>query len=398
MKVLQVNCVYRSGSTGKIVYDLHSAYQSRGIDSYVCYGRGTRVAEKNVYKTASEMISKGYNLISRVTGIQYGGAWGSTQYLINRIKKIKPDVVHLHCINGFFVNIYRLLDFLKKASIPTVLTLHAEFMYTGSCGYALECEQWKMPGGCKICPQLREATNSYFFDRTETAWKKMKKAFEDFPYLQIVSVSPWLECRARQSAIMEGMSHYCVLNGIDTENTFYYRAKSQLRKELGLEGKKVVLYVTAAFSEFKGANYILRLAEQMPDVIFLVVGNKENIGSHPDNLWPVGRVEDQKVLAEYYAMADVTVLTSKRETFSMICAESLSCGTPISLPQFSSFCMYGDLAQLEKLTEDALDNAAYRDKRLISQKAAQAYSKQQMCDGYISVYERLLDEYKRKET
>ena len=34
-------------------------------------------------------------------------------------------------------------------------------------------------------------------------------------------------------------------------------------------------------------------------------------------------------LAEYYSLVDVTVITSFHETFSMVVAESLSCGTPI---------------------------------------------------------------------
>ena len=39
MKVLQVNCVYDYGSTGKITKDLHEGLIKRGIDSVVLYGR-----------------------------------------------------------------------------------------------------------------------------------------------------------------------------------------------------------------------------------------------------------------------------------------------------------------------------------------------------------------------
>lgn len=403
MKILQVNCVYKSGSTGKIVYDLHCAYKECGIESYVCYGRGADIIENNVYKTAGEVVSKGYNLISRFTGIQYGGSFRATNRLIHIIKRINPDIVHLHCINGFFVNIYSLLNYLKEQKIKTVLTLHAEFMYTGSCGYALDCNQWKNESGCKKCPQLREATGSYFLDRTHTAWQKMKKAFDGFDDIIIVSVSPWLEKRARESSILCNKEHKCVLNGIDTKDTFFYRDAQELRRELGLENKRIALHVTAAFQEFKGSNYILELAKRMPDVVFVVVGNRENIPQCPKNIIPIGRIEDQSLLAQYYSMADVTVLTSKKETFSMVCAESLACGTPvagfkagapetISLPQYSAFCEYADIEQLEHLIENMLGNPIFADKEKISGIAVQAYSKRKMSSGYLEIYEGLINE------
>ena len=114
MKVLQINSVYGKGSTGKITQDLHRALQDRGIDSVVCYGRGGKVREPGVYKTCGELYSKCNNLLSRFTGIMYGGCFFSTNRLIRIIQKEKPDVVHLQCINGYFVNIYRLVIWLKK--------------------------------------------------------------------------------------------------------------------------------------------------------------------------------------------------------------------------------------------------------------------------------------------
>ena len=150
MKVLQVNCVYQKGSTGKIVYDIHRVLQDEQIESVVCYGRGEKI--DGAYKTCSELYAKCNNLRSRLTGLMYGGCYLSTAKLIRIIRKEQPDVVHLHCINGYFVNIYRLITWLKKNKIRTVLTLHAEFMHTGNCGYSVDCEQWKT--GCKKMPPL----------------------------------------------------------------------------------------------------------------------------------------------------------------------------------------------------------------------------------------------------
>ena len=117
MKVLQVNCVYKKGSTGKIVADLHEYYLQNGIDSYVVYGRGDRVEEPNVYKCATEIGSKIRNVLSRYTGNVYGMGKGGLRRTIAYIKRVSPDVVHLQCINGYFVDIYGLLQYLKKQNM-----------------------------------------------------------------------------------------------------------------------------------------------------------------------------------------------------------------------------------------------------------------------------------------
>ena len=93
MKILQINCVYNTGSTGKIVKDIHNELLQRGIESIVCYGRGEKSAEEGVYKTCGELYSKLNNLRSRFTGIMYGGCGISTHRLISIIKKEKPDSI-----------------------------------------------------------------------------------------------------------------------------------------------------------------------------------------------------------------------------------------------------------------------------------------------------------------
>ncbi len=401
MKVLQVNCVYNTGSTGKIVYDVHTELLKHGEESVVCYGRMTKTADTNVYKTCGELYSKFNNLLTRFTGIMYGGCFFSTNKLISIIKKEKPDIVHLHCINGYFVNIYRLITWLKKSKIKTVLTLHAEFMHTANCGYALECERWKT--GCGKCPVYKKETKSFFFDRTACSWQKMKKAFDGFnENLIVTSVSGWLMDRAKQSPILSDKEHVVVLNGLDTD-VFSLRHTENLRKSFGSIGEKVVLFVTPAFSldknHIKGGYYVFELAKQMPEVKFVVVGNQNSEIQLPKNVIDVGRVEGKKALAEYYSLANVTVLPSKKETFSMVTAESLCCGTPvvgfkaggpetITIPEYSKFVEYGDLSALKDSLEEFL--AKEWPSSEISEKAAKKYDKTIMFEDYYSVYKKLV--------
>lgn len=407
MKILQVNVVYKKGSTGKITHDLHKGLLDAGIESIVCYGRGELVNEPGVYKTCPEWYSKLNNALSRVTGIMYGGCFFSTNKLISIIKKEQPDIVHLQCINGYFVNIYRLVNWLKKNHIKTVLTLHAEFMYTGGCGHSIECDQWSTHEGCghSGCPRWRSETKSLFVDRTAAMWHKMKDAFDGFEELTVVSVSPWLMERAQRAPILAGKKHCVIYNGLDT-SVFHPYDTQDLREKHHCGDKKVVFHATPYFSSdpnhLKGGYYVLELAKQMPDAVFIVAGEPEKGIQVPPNVILLGRVASQELLARYYSMADVTLLTSKRETFSMVTAESLCCGTPvvgfkagapeqIAIPEYSRFVEQGDISALRACTNDFLaepvDDA-------LSAVAKDKYSIQNTITRHISLYSNFVGDKK----
>lgn len=399
MKVLQVNNVYKKGSTGKITYDIHFELLKRGIESVVCYGRGEKINEPHVYKTCGEGYSKTNHLLSEFTGVMYGGCFFSTNKLIKIIKKEKPDVVHLQCINGYFVNIYRLVSWLKKHDIKTVLTLHAEFMYTANCGHALDCDKWQT--GCGHCPRLKQETKSFFIDGTHKSWMKMKKAFDGFnDNLIVTSVSPWLMERAKLSPILNDKKHEVVLNGVNTD-VFHFYDTAELRSQMGLNGVKVIFHATPSFDDninnIKGGYYVLKLAEKMlnENVKFVVAGNYPDGLKVPSNVILLGKVSNQELLAKYYSMADVTLLTSKKETFSMVTAESLCCGTPvvgfkagapeqISIPEYSSFVDFGNIDVLINVCEMVLLKVF--NKRTISKTAKALYSLSKMCDKYRGIY------------
>lgn len=405
MKVMQINCVYKKGSTGKIIYDIHQYLQDNGIESLVCYGRGPKINEPNVYKTCGEFYSKINNLLSRFTGLMYGGCVFSTNKLIRIIKNETPDIVHLHCINGYFVNIYKIISFLKKHHIKTVLTLHAEFMYTGNCGYALECEQWRV--GCKKCPRYRIETRSLFIDNTSLSWKKMKESFENFNDIMICSVSPWLQKRSQVSSVLGDKKNITILNGIDT-STFRYNYNEEIKTKLNIINKKVVFYVTSSFSDeknhIKGGCYVIELAKCFlktdTDVQFVVASKSKKPEKLPSNIIWLGNIENQVELAEYYSMADVTILTSKKETFSMVVAESLCCGTPvvgfkagapelITIDEFSSFIPQGDSEKLFKELQEFLYNKVW-DKEKISIEAKKKYGKDVMGENYLKLYQEMM--------
>jgi len=405
MKILQINVRYNYGSTGKMTKEIHQALLDSGDQSVVLYGRKDNFEDENVHKVCTEFYAKLNNLRSRFDGLMYGGCYFSTNRIISMIKKEKPDIVHLQCINGYFVNIYRLVNWLKNNKIKTVLTLHAEFMYTANCAHALDCSKWV--NGCKNCERFKKETKSLFFDRTEKSFEKMKNAFEGFEdNLTVVSVSPWLHSRAVQSEILKDKKHTVICNGVDTD-IFKFRHSESIKKELGIKDEKIVFHATAMFSDeaghFKGGRYIIELAERMKNKpVKFVIAGKNNVSSQlPDNIIVLGEINDQNKLAEYYSAADVTVITSKKETFSMICAESLCCGTPvagfkagapelISMTDYSEFAEYGDVDSLENIVNVWTQKDC--DKFCVSFAAEKIYSCKKMIDSYKKVYQEMIYE------
>ena len=399
MKILQVNSVYPLWSTGKITHDIHVELLKNHYESIVCYGLGDTIIADNIHKISSRLECKLNRIWSRISGILYGGGWIATLKLIHIIKREKPDVVHLQCINGYFVNIYQLITYLKKHRIKTILTLHAEFMYTANCGHALDCERWRT--GCGKCPRLKQETKSLGIDATAYSWHRMAKAFQDFDKdLVVVSVSPWLKERASQSPILRNKKHEVVLNGLDT-SVFHYWPTTTVRQQFSIsEREKIVFHVTPNFTNnpenLKGGIYVIELAKQMPHVKFIVAGPTLGSKPHvPDNMILLGSIEDSNYLSQLYSAADITILTSKRETFSMVCAESLSCGTPIvgfkagapeqiSLPDYSCFVEYGNIDSLRHATENFLTQSFNR--KEIEEKARERYSKEVMAQNYIKLY------------
>lgn len=403
MKILQVNSVYPLWSTGKITHDIHTVLLEEGYQSIVCYGLGETVSAPNTYKVSTRLETKLNRIWARLTGVMYGGNWFATRRLIQIIKEEHPDIVHLQCINGYFINIYRLITFLKKNNIKTVITLHAEFMYTANCGHALDCERWKH--GCGQCPRLKQETRSLLFDSTAYSWKKMQQAFDGFDKnLCISSVSPWLQTRALQSPILGKKKNQVILNGIDT-SIFNFINNSSIYNELGIHrADTIVFHVTPNFNDdtnnLKGGKYVIELAKRLPHIKFIVAGpSYGKVPSIPSNIIRLGAVTDPHKLAQLYSIAQITVLTSKKETFSMVCAESLSCGTPIvgflagapeqiSLSEYSTFVEYGQIDRLQSAVEKFLSQSF--DKNAISQKAREKYSREVMAKSYINLYQNML--------
>lgn len=398
MKVLliDVNCKY--SSTGKIIYDLYSYVNQRG-EAAICYGRGPKINEKNIFKFGLDVETKLHALLTRFTGYTGCFSFFSTRRLISYIRKFKPDIVHIHELHAYFVNIKPLLEFLKKEKIKTVMTLHCEFAYTGKCGYSSECEKWKTE--CGNCPQLRNYVSTLWFDHTKKMFLQKKECFSGFEEFVVTTPSAWLSERTEDSFLKQYPIH-TIYNGIDTR-IFHPVDASELRKKYGIkDDQKVVLALAPnLMSARKGGKLVLQLAsrEKCKNIFFVLVGVDGDRHCDLENVTLEGPIYDQNLLAQYYSLANVFVICSSKENFPTTCIEAQCCGTPVygfdtggtvetSLAGKENFVKYGDVDALAELITVALKKEKNSSEK-IARAAKEKFSRDVMCKNYERIYFQL---------
>lgn len=397
MRVLfiDVNCKY--SSTGKIVYDLYNAVNKNGDETAICYGRGEKIKEKNIFKFGLDIETYAHAFLTRITGFTGCFSPISTWRLLRFIKKFKPDVVHVHELHAYFVNIVPLFKYLKRHNIKTVCTLHCEFMYTGKCGHSVDCERWKTE--CEKCPHLKDYPSSMFFDHTKYMFREKKKHLAAISDLTIVTPSEWLANRCKKSFLGDREIHV-VHNGIDTE-TFSPQDTTELKRKHNIsEDEKVVLAVAPnIMSENKGGRHVLALAEKMKDesVRFILIGADEEVKCDNPRVEVLGRIYDKELLAQYYSMADVFVICSERENFPTTCIEAQCCGTPVcgfengggretKVSDYGDFVSYADVDALRSIVVATLSVMNTEKRKEIRKIAEKEFSSKAMAEKYLILY------------
>lgn len=397
---IDVNC--KNSSTGKIVYDLYTQSREDGHEAAICYGRGPVVEGDQIYKFGLDWETRFHALMTRLTG--WTGCFSpfSTRRLIRFLDNFCPDVVHIHELHAYFVNLKPLLRYLAEQHIPVVQTLHCEFTYTGKCGHAYECENWKHQ--CGNCPHLRDYPMTLWFDHTAAMQEEKKRLFSALGKLVITAPSGWLAERARKSFLGD-REIQVVHNGIDTAGMFHPQPCEHLREKyhIGPEEKVVLAVAPDLMSQRKGGRWVLRLAQAMAQepIRFVLVGVSDLSEIFPANVTAVGLIRDQRELAAHYSLADCFVICSERETFSMTCAESLCCGTPVAgfcsgapetvfLPPTAGFVPYGDLEALAAQVRAQMETGLSKEK--IYQDGRRRYSVETMYQQTLALYYRLTGE------
>lgn len=408
MKVLLANWVYNWGSTGYIIRDLKNEFTAMGHKAIVAAAESYGAPEDGVFVFAKPYEWKIMSRLARLGWPRFKGSKLASKRLIRIIEREKPDVVNLHLLHGARLDLYYLLKYLGQHHIKTVVTNHAELYYTGSCGYSYSCNQW-VNNECGNCPDKKYATYAYVFANPHLHWSLMKKAFSYFDKgnLTFTAVSPWVQERFYQSPIVNGFDCSVVLNGIDIGVFSKKTNNTDFLNKIGENISDYVLHVTASFNperkdDVKGGYYLVELAKRMPEFNFVVVCTAvKGVDQLPPNIFIWGKAKDQNELAQLYSNAKMTVLVSRRETFSMVTVESLCCGTPlvgfkaggpesIALKEASFFVDQEDVLGLASAIKRMMNMSI--DRNLLSEQAKEMYSARAMAKGYLSVYDEFLKE------
>lgn len=330
MKILQINCVAGIRSTGRICSDIADILRENGHECKIAYGR-LNTPEK--YREISFKTESTLGVLFHIFGslILDNAGFASkraTKKLIKQIEEYNPDLIHLHNIHGYYLNIEMLFAYLKRANKPIVWTLHDCWSFTGHCAYfdSVSCEKWKTQ--CENCPAKREYPPSFVLDRSAWNYAKKKQLFTPIENMTLVTPSKWLADLVKESFLKDKPVEV-IPNGIDL--TQFKPTEGDFRERYGLEGKKIVLGVASIWEKRKGLADFYRLAELLDGEyqIVLVGLSKQQIKKLPANVIGITRTNSVRELAEIYTAADVFVNPSVQETQGLTTVEALACGTPV---------------------------------------------------------------------
>lgn len=326
--LLQINSVVNSGSTGRIAEDIGQLAVSKGWNSYIAYGRNERPSKSNLIKIGTDWDVKMHGMQTRLFDNHGFASKKATRKFIKEVERIKPSIIHLHNIHGYYINIEILFNYLVKTNIPVIWTLHDCWSFTGHCAYFsfAGCDKWRTQ--CFECPLKSSYPASLLIDNSKRNYNKKKGLFNSVQDLTLVPVSYWLGELVEES-FLNRYPMKVIQNGIDI-NTFSIKETENIRAKYNLKDRFVILGVAGIWDKRKGLDDFIKLYHQIDEneAIVLVGLSSDQIKTLPKDIIGIERTESVEELAQLYSMADVYFNASVEETFGLTTVEAFACGTP----------------------------------------------------------------------
>lgn len=214
MKILMINSVCGYGSTGKIVADLARGIEKSGDECWIAYGRGGAPEDLHTYRIGDDLGVYMHGVLSRIMDKHGFYSSYATKTFIRWMKQYNPDVIHLHNLHGYYINIELLFQALKELDKPVIWTLHDCWAFTGHCAYFdfCGCDKWKTQ--CEHCIQKKEYPTSLVVDNSRENYIRKKAAIGQLDKLEVVTPSEWLKQLVEKS-FLNRYPVQVVKNGID---------------------------------------------------------------------------------------------------------------------------------------------------------------------------------------
>lgn len=382
-KILFINSVC-NGSTGTICKNLYNAAIKEGHVCCIAYGRGKAPEGFDTYRIENKEGIYLHALKARVFDASGFGSKRATKRFVKWINDFKPDIIHLHNIHGYYVNIAILFDYLKKhPEIKKVWTLHDCWPFTGHCSHFEfeKCEQWKTM--CKRCIKKNEYPKS-IIDRCEYNYKRKKIAFTGIKNLIIITPSKWLKHIVSYS-YLKNYPIKTINNGVDI-NLFKY-TRSNIKEKYEITSKKIILGVASTWNKKKGLDTFIELSKHLNDdyKIVLIGLNKKQKRFLPNNIIGINKTENIQELVEWYSAADLFFNPTLEDNYPTVNIEAQLCNTPI-LTYNTGGCKETVILKQSTVVEKnvfSLINKTYKKEEIIDKSK---YSITIMCAEYILIY------------
>ena len=397
MKIAQINTVCGNGSVGRITVDIFHALKKSGHEGKIYYGRRTAPETVETEKIGTN-LDMGFHVLSTFfTGTHGFNSKAQTEKLIESLKEYNPDLIHLHNIHGFYLDVENLFAYLKQCGKPVVWTLHDCWSFTGHCAYFdfVECDKWK--NACEKCPQYR---NSYpyalFKDGSKINFTRKKSAFQGVKGLTIVTPSKWLGELVKESYLRE-YPVKVIPNGIDLEKFVPQETKTR--------DKHLILGVANVWDRRKGLDYLKELSGMLDSEKYevAVVGvSKKQIESLPKGMIGIEHTQNVEELMQLYSSASVYANPTLEDNFPTTNLEALACGTPVvtfatggSVESVDETCgrivPQRDVQALKTAVEELCEKVETM--RGACRERALLYNKYDRFGEYLNLYEESINHY-----
>jgi glycosyltransferase involved in cell wall biosynthesis len=327
MKLVEINTVCGTGSTGRIVVNIAETLRKEGADVRVIYGR-----DKSEYPYSfpigSNMSNRFHGLLTRLFDMHGYGSILATKRLISFLETYDPSVIHLHLLHGYYLNYKMLFDYLGTTGKPVVWTMHDCWAFTGHCVHfsAIKCTKWQKH--CRYCAIKRTYPSSVFFDNSKRNFIRKKKAFTSIDNLTIVTPSQWLADLIKKSFLCN-YPIKVIHNGIDLRK-FKPNPNSEFRKQYHLEKKIILLGVANGLDTQKGLGEYICLSRVLSDKYQIVlVGCVQKIDDIAPKIITIPRTESIEELVSIYSSADVLLNLTLDDNFPTVNIEAMACGIPV---------------------------------------------------------------------
>ena len=325
-----INSVSGIRSTGRICTDIADGLMGKGYKVSIVYGRES---VPSAYESISHKFGNKFELyshvaISRSLDLHGYGSIIGTKKIIRYIKDFKPDIIHLHNLHGYYINVFKLFEYLKTYEGKILWTLHDSWAFTGHCAcftYS-NCYEWKK--GCRECKHKTTYPSCSGLSNSEKNILLKKEAFSHVKNLRIVTPSIWLASMVKDSFL----GHYpisVIHNGINTE--IFRRRENTIKETYGIEGKVLILGVASYWGKARGIETFKKLATELGEgySVMMVGVNQKQKESLPPNIICIPRTNSAEELAEIYSGADIFVNATLDDNYPTVNLEAISCGTPV---------------------------------------------------------------------